>query len=401
MSIENILGYQLEPSVDALKQVFGPIETARGLPNACYTEPASIEAEQRRLFGEGWVCAGFVTDVPSIGDLFPFEFSGLPLFMVRGVDSVIRVFHNVCSHRGRILVEEPKTVKKSVVCPYHSWSYGLEGELISSPHIGGPGKHSCPYLDKHSVALSKVRSAEWFNLVFIDLSGLAPEFSEYISPVVQRWKEFEGIPLVHTGVDSTITLEIDCNWKLAIENYCEAYHLPWVHPNLNSYSPLESHYSIVGENFSGQGSDSYSPSFSHEVKEFPTAPGLPSFWETRAEYIALYPNVLLGIHRDHFYAVLITPEGSRRTHERLKIFYYDEAVRKSSFDAAREANRKQWQSIFLEDRSAVESMQRGRQSPGFKGGVFSPVMEQTTHAFHAWVARALLEGRGSKVATFD
>ncbi|SVA49101.1 uncharacterized protein METZ01_LOCUS101955, partial [marine metagenome] len=322
-----------------MKQVLEPIETARGLPNACYTEPASIEAEQRRLFGEGWVCAGFVTDVPSIGDLFPFEFSGLPLFMVRGVDSVIRVFHNVCSHRGRILVEEPKTVKKSVVCPYHSWSYGLEGELISSPHIGGPGKHSCPYLDKHSVALSKVRSAEWFNLVFIDLSGLAPEFSDYISPVVQRWKEFEGIPLVHTGVDSTVTLEIDCNWKLAIENYCEAYHLPWVHPNLNSYSPLESHYSIVAENFSGQGSDSYSPSFSHEVKEFPTAPGLPSFWETRAEYIALYPNVLLGIHRDHFYAVLITPEGSRRTHERLKIFYYDEAVRKSSFDAARKANR--------------------------------------------------------------
>ena len=159
MSIENILDYQPEASLDALKQVLEPIETARGLPNACYTEPASIKTEQRRLFGEGWVCAGFVTDVPSIGDLFPFEFSGLPLFMVRGLDSVIRVFHNVCSHRGRILVEEPKTVKKSVVCPYHSWSYGLEGELISSPHIGGPGKHSCPYLDKHSVALSKVRSA--------------------------------------------------------------------------------------------------------------------------------------------------------------------------------------------------------------------------------------------------
>ena len=401
MRIENILGYQLEASVDALKQVLEPIETARGLPNACYTEPASIEAEQRRLFGEGWACAGFVTDVPSIGDLFPFEFCGLPLFMVRGVDNVIRVFHNVCSHRGRILVEEPKTVKKLVVCPYHSWSYDLEGELIASPHIGGPGKHSCPSIDKHSVALSKVRSAEWFHLVFIDLSGLAPEFSEYISPLVKRWKEFEGIPLVHTGIDSTISLEINCNWKLVIENYCEAYHLPWVHPNLNSYSPIENHYSIVDDNFSGQGSDSYSPSFSHEVKEFPTAPGLPSFWETRAEYIALYPNVLLGIHRDHFYAVLITPEGSRRTYERLKIFYYDEAVRKSSFDAAREANRKQWQSIFLEDRGAVESMQRGRQSPGFKGGVFSPVMEQTTHAFHGWVARALLEGRGSKVATFD
>ena len=76
MRIKNILGCQLEASVDALKQVLEPIETARGLPNACYTEPASIEAEQRRLFGEGWICAGFVTDVPSIGDLFPFEFCG-------------------------------------------------------------------------------------------------------------------------------------------------------------------------------------------------------------------------------------------------------------------------------------------------------------------------------------
>ena len=131
---------------------------------------------------------------------------------------------------------------------------------------------------------------------------------------------------------------------------------------------------------------------------FPNAPGLPDFWQAGAEYIALYPNLLLGLHRDHFYAVLIQPDGASRTRERFEIFYYDERVRAPAFDAARAANRELWQTIFAEDRDAVESMQRGRRSPGFDGGVFSPVMDRPTQVFHVWIARALLEGRRPKQA---
>ena len=383
-------------TAEALNRVLGPIEAARGLPNACYTDPPTIETERQRVFLEGWACAGFAMDVPLAGDLYPFEFAGLPLFMARGLDGVVRVFHNICAHRGRILVDAPKNVKKTVVCPYHSWTYGLEGNLIGAPHVGGPGKHSCDGFNKEGIRLGQVRSAEWFGLVFVDLSGTAEEFAEYTSPVSERWQAFEGVPLVHTGADCTIEFELECNWKLAVENYCEAYHLPWVHPELNRYSPLERHYSIVERTHSGQGSECYSPSFPDGTPAFPNAPDLPDFWDSGAEYIALYPNVLLGIHRDHFYAVLIQPDGPGRTRERFEIFYYDEAVRAPAFDAARAANRDLWQAIFAEDRDVVEGMQRGRRSPAFDGGVFSPAMDPPTHVFHTWIARALLGGRQPK-----
>ncbi len=377
----------------ALNAVAGPIEEARGLPNYFYVDPRAFACECKQVFAQGWTCAGFAKDAPHRGSLFPFEFAGMPLLMVRGDDNHINVFHNVCRHRGRILVDTPSTVKKAIACPYHRWTYSLTGKLTGTPHIGGPGQHSCADFEKNNVKLSKVRSAEWFGLIFIDLSNSAEDFDRYIAPLAERWRAFNGVPLIHTGADCTIEFALDCNWKLAVENYCEAYHLPWVHPGLNSYSPLEQHHNIVSQGYSGQQSTCYAPGVSDSVLNFPDAPNLPPFWESGAEYISLFPNVLLGLHRDHFFAVLIQPNGPGQTIERFEIFYFDEAVREDAYAAARESNRDLWQSVFAEDQDAVEGMQRGRHSPGFEGGLFSPAMDPPTHAFHAWTARALLNGR--------
>ena len=397
MNADSLFDDKLELNEEALRRVLSPIETAHGLPNACYANPTVFEIERRRVFAEGWACVGFVKDVPAAGGLYPFKFAGMPLLMVRRIDGAVGVFHNVCRHRGRKLVEASINVKKAIVCPYHGWTYDLDGALIGTPHIGGLGQHSCPGFDQGSIGLCHVRSAEWFGLIFIDLSGKAEDFADYIRPVAERWRDFENIQLHHVGADCTIEFELECNWKLAVENYCEAYHLPWVHPGLNKYSPLNRHYSIVEETYSGQGSDCYAPRFPTETRAFPNAPDLPAFWQTGAEYIALYPNVLLGIHRDHFYAVLIQPYETSRTRERFEIFYYDEAVGDPSFDTARAYNRDLWRSIFVEDRAAVEGMQHGRASPEFDGGVFSPAMDVATLNFHSWIARAILYGRSPKV----
>ncbi|NKB54741.1 MAG: Rieske 2Fe-2S domain-containing protein [Alphaproteobacteria bacterium] len=392
---------ELEFNKAALTNVAAAIEHAHGLPNECYVGQSAFAHERERIFTQGWVCAGFAKDVPEPGGLFPFEFAGMPLLMVRGGDSIVRVFHNVCRHRGRILVDAPGTVKKAIACPYHRWTYSLDGDLTGTPHIGGPGAHSCPGFDKENVRLREVRSAEWFGLVFVDLSEAAEDFEAYISPIADRWRPFNDVPLVHTGADCTIEFALDCNWKLAVENYCEAYHLPWVHPGLNRYSPLEQHRNIVSARYSGQQSTCYAPNLSETSPGFPNAPDLPSFWETGAEYISLFPNVLLGLHRDHFYAALIQPDGPSRTVERFEIFYFDEAVRTEQFAAARADNRALWKSVFAEDRDAVEGMQRGRHSPGFDGGVFSPAMDPPTHAFHVWVANAMLGGRNENRAAAE
>jgi len=129
-----------------LARVLKPIEAARGLPNICYTDPSVFELERQRIFAGGWACAGFAHDVSGAGALHPFEFAGMPLLMVRAdtsdTENSLRVFHNVCRHRGRILVAEPKSVKKAVVCPYHGWSYDLSGSLVRAPNVGGLGVHA-------------------------------------------------------------------------------------------------------------------------------------------------------------------------------------------------------------------------------------------------------------------
>lgn len=377
----------------ALKQVLQPIETARGLPNACYTDVATFEAERRHLFAGGWSCIGFAIDAPAPGDVTPLDFVGYPLLMVRDQQGALQLFHNVCPHRGRVLVEAADSGKKALVCPYHRWAYSLNGNLIATPHIGGPGEHNCPAFDGGDVRLAAIRSAEWRGLVFADLSGNREPFSSFIAPIEERWCDFASAPLIHTGADSTISFALDCNWKLAVENYCEAYHLPWVHPDLNRFSPLEQHRNIAEESYAGQQSLRYASAPAPGCRPFPEAPGVTGFWETGAEYVALFPNVLLGLHRDHYYAVLILPDGPSRTTERFEIFYFDEAVRNPDFAASRTANRTLWETVFAEDRDAVEGMQRGRQSPGYDGGRFSPVMDRPTHAFHKWIAGALLHGR--------
>lgn len=379
----------------ALALVREPIASARGLPNAVYVDEAVHDIENARVLAGGWSCAGFGVDAPGPGDVCPIMFAGQPLLLVRDGNGRLHVFHNVCRHRGRTLAVAAASARKSLVCPYHSWTYGLDGKLLGTPHIGGPGTHNCPGFAKDEIGLLEVRSAEWMGLVFVDLSGTAEPFDTFIGAIDERWRPFMDRPLVHTGADSSISFTLACNWKLAVENYCESYHLPWVHPGLNSYSPLSQHEPIIADGFSGQISLSYDPAFPEGAPALPVLPDLPDFWQLGAEYIALYPNVLLGIHRDHYFAVLIEADGPAATRERFEIFYFDDRVRGADFQPTRTANRDLWQTIFAEDRDAVECMQAGRRSPAFDGGIFSPVMDEPTHTYHKWIAAALLHGRSA------
>lgn len=180
--------------------------------------------------------------------------------------------------------------------------------------------------------------------------------------------------------------EVNCNWKLAVENYCEAYHLPWVHPDLNSYSPLDQHFNIIdGLNMSGQGTYRYDPA-SVAGTQLPRMSGWPQAKLSHAEYISLYPNTLLGLQADHMFAVIVAPQSESRSVEKLQISYVDDAATDDRFESCRAAVLKNWDTVFREDVIAVEGLQAGRRSPGFHGGLFTPVQDVPTHHFHCWVA---------------
>ena len=373
-----------------LASVLADVSEARGLPNSFYVDADVHEAEKRALFFETWGALDFASAVPEPGDAMPVDYLGMPLLMLRDRSGALRVFQNICRHRGMMLVDEPRKIRGALRCPYHSWCYGLDGALVSTPHVGGPGRNLHEGIRRDELGLVEVRSHVWRDVVFVNVSGSAVSFEEHAATLMERWTEFEQ-PDWRPASDSRFTLDIACNWKLAVENYCESYHLPWVHPGLNAYSRLEDHYHIIVEGqFSGQGTVVYNPRLGDGSLSFGNFSDLSPKWDTAAEYIALYPNVLFGVHRDHVYAILLCPKGPERTLERVSIRYAREESLSAAFDALRQENEAQWRHIFEEDIGVVEGMQRGRHASGFDGGKFSPVMDPPTHVFHQWVADRMM-----------
>ncbi len=372
-----------------LAAVTRPVSTARGLPNPFYVDQTVFEEEKRRVFFRNWAGLGFAKDAPEPGDAVPISFLGQPLVMVRDRDGTLRVFQNICRHRGMILIEKPGKIQRAIRCPYHSWCYELDGRLRTTPHVGGPGNNRHDDIRREELGLIEVRSAEWLGVVFVNIDGQAPAFGDYAAEALARWAEYDR-PL-HFAPDGAFSLEVRSNWKLAVENYCESYHLPWVHPGLNSYSRLEDHYHIEQPGrFSGQGTRVYRPMLAEDGRRFPLFPDLPEKWNEGAEYISLYPNVLLGVHKDHSFAIVLEPAAIDRTVEHVAIFYADARALGDDFAAMRARNAKMWQDVFVEDIFVVEGMQKGRHASGFDGGKFSPVMDSPTHMFHHWVATQML-----------
>ncbi len=365
-----------------LRSVRRPIETANGLPNGHYIDPAIFAEERQAVLFDNWAGLGVAADLPEIGDAVPVNFLGMPLLMVRDKTGDVRVFQNTCRHRGMILVEEPRKIEGAIRCPYHSWCYATDGRLVSTPHVGGPGQNTHDGIDRSLLGLIEIRSYIWMDVVFVNISGTAPAFEQANADLIARWSEFDQ-PLYHGGANSRFQLDLNCNWKLAVENYCESYHLPWVHPGLNTYSRLEDHYHIEAkEKFSGQGTLVYRQLKDENGHVFPDFAGLSDKWDTAAEYITVYPNVLLGVHRDHTFAIILIPDGPERTIEHIHLYYAQETTSAE----LRDRNTEQWKIVFAEDVFVVEGMQKGRHAVQFDGGRFSPAMDGPTHLFHDWVA---------------
>ncbi|MDA7636433.1 enoyl-CoA hydratase-related protein, partial [Candidatus Pelagibacter sp.] len=176
--------------IKKLMNVDRPIESANGLPNECYTSDHYLEYERNKIFSDKWTVIGVGSSIPNAGDVKPYNLLGIPLIIVRDKDLKIRVFHNVCSHRGFKLIDKPCTLKNVIRCPYHSWSYDFKGNLVATPHIGGLNVHSSEQFEKNQSNLKEVRSKIWMDIIFININANEIEFEDYIKPLEQRWSKF-------------------------------------------------------------------------------------------------------------------------------------------------------------------------------------------------------------------
>jgi len=362
------------------------LERDQGLPGRHFTDEGVFQLECRAVFERSWLCIGLSADVRAKGDLSPVTVFGEPLLMVRD-GATVRVFHNVCSHRGAPLVEAPMHGGPRIVCPYHGWAYKLDGTLVATPHVGGAGRHSCPSIDARGLGLRSVPVAEWAGHVFVNLSGTAPSFEQWIRPVAER---FGAVPWGDLRRDPALarSLEVAANWKIICENFVESYHLPPVHAALNAANPMEQHYQILGgHSYVGQGGTGYQPD-QIAGAGLPRMAGLAD--ASQYEALVIFPNLILAPLPDMAFSIVMLPDSAQRTRERLEFLFVGEAALEDRFRALREKGAAFVANVNAEDVGIVEAVQRGRRSSAFVGGQFAPAQEATSLQFQKMVAARVL-----------
>ena len=258
------------------------INTIFGLPSKSYTDENFWKKECNTVLSDGWLFVGFVHELKNPGDVIPLSIAGKPIFLVKNNNNKIIAFHNVCSHRCLKLVDKKKNVGKIIRCPYHSWSYDLEGKLKAAPHIGGTNQHKPAGFNFSEHGLKKIKIHIWHDWIFINFNGKAKKFEDYAKPLI---KKFNDIDLTKLKYVATLDFgKIKTNWKFLIENFIEPYHVQFVHKS-TTYQPLKDHYTVVDGMCYGSGVD---------VKE-EDAKNSKALSVT-SRYLSLFPNFIIGTY---------------------------------------------------------------------------------------------------------
>lgn len=350
---------------------------ASGLPNPAYTCPDFFRLEQQTVFRDNWVFAGFAHRLETCGDMLPVDIGGQPVVLVRGADDRIRAFHNVCRHRGARLVTAARNASK-FVCPNHAWSYALDGRLIARPHFFGGEKHDVNRAPCHRADLVEIRCVTWLDWVFVDLGGDADDFERCIEPIRAR---LDGYDLDALRFADALEFEIEANWKLAIENFIEPYHVFSCHPWLNDFVGMDER--------AAPGFDGRVLSCGYEFRatdparggELPWFPDLPPDKQHRGDWFVLFPNFAFEIFPDQVDVFVAWPEAPDRCHETIALYFVGDGASAEKYADARRHVVQNWKDLNREDIGIIERMQSGRNSEGFDGGVLSPYWDPVLQQF--------------------
>ncbi len=205
----------------------------RSVPKARYLSPDFLSLELDRVFARAWLLAGPASDVEEEGSYFTFESGDESILVVRSAGSV-RAFHNVCQHRGRMLRSPGCGRARSFLCPYHHWEYALDGSLITVPDASsfdacGHGVRLPIAAGHETLGLTPVACEVWQGFVWVNLAASPPPLLDFLGPVADRLADYD---LASYALEQDQTLDLDCNWKVGVDAFNEAYHLRAVHPQL-------------------------------------------------------------------------------------------------------------------------------------------------------------------------
>ncbi len=371
--IRDVIG---QTGIDATN---APIESASGLPNAAYTDPRWFDLEMSTVFASNWLFVAAAAELSDTGSVHPVDAAGMPLVLVRGADATIRGFHNVCRHRGAALVDSPCRTS-AIMCPYHRWSYALDGTLQHRPHFLGPDVHDhVAGAGGADLDLVPVRTATWNGCVFVNPSGDAPELTEWLRPALDRVGQYDLSTMRWAG---KLSFDVAANWKLVYENYMEGYHVFSLHPQLLRHAPMSIRWSGEWRDLAFY-NDYVAPTITEgRGAQLPHFPDLGDVDTRRGLWFLRFPQFAAEVFADQLSVLTTRPVAPNRTLEEIHLFVVgDDAAGGESFAAPRAELFQMWRNLNGEDVDVLERLQRGRRSPAYDGGRLSPAWERPTHEF--------------------
>ena len=361
------------------------------LPGFVFRDEDVFDLEAEHLFQREWVSITCAQSVPEPGDVFPVMIAGQSLFVVRDKDGDVRVFYNLCRHRGTELVDKPcKPRGGRIVCPYHAWSYNLKGEFLRAPYLYRDGDNTQPNeAAREKLGLIAVRSQVWRDIVFVDLSGTARPFESLIAPLDERLARWNAEEL---RAVSSVEYEVAGNWKLAAENFLDAYHLPVLHSQIGGgfagalrvedvdvSDRIAGFVMPIGYGLEPKESDLSLPRFSGLGDE-----------KQRIEVFVIFPNTLILVEPDGSQVITLRPQGAGMTHESFANYVATDASQTDEMAELRDEWHQSSNEVNKQDVKLLEGLQKSRAMDASGETQLSKEWDQTVSRFQRIWSEALI-----------
>lgn len=351
-----------------------------------YTSDEVFQMEMNLIFMKKWLFAGHQSQIPEAGDYFVFEVGKESLIITRDRAGEVRAFINICRHRGaRLCTDGAGTFVGGIQCPYHAWTYALDGKLIGAPHMD-----EVEGFQKESYPLRPVSVATWEGLIFVNLDDNPEPFDSAFEPLIGKFSQWdlEELARVHRT-----TYEVEANWKLLFQNYSECYHCPSLHPQLNRLTPFRNSWNDLEEGpFLGgpmrMEIDGGSMTMSGQRCAAPLG-DLTGEALNLVQYFTIFPNLLLSLHPDYVLLHRVDRLAVDRTRIVCDWLFHPDEMSRDDFDPSGAIEF--WNLTNSQDWHVSELSQRGIASRAYRPGPYSE-LESMIAAWDREYVRSLEDG---------
>jgi Rieske 2Fe-2S family protein len=333
-----------------------------------YWDESVWQDERERIWHATWIAVGRAEEVPDTGSFRTFDVAGESVFVTRNASGELRGFYNVCAHRGtRFLDEGAGTVRKVFKCPYHGWTYDLDGRLVGTPNVDED-----EYFDRAEHPLFPIHVDTYAGFLFVNLSAARPmPLVEFLTSGAETMTAFERFGMADLRIGHRIVYEVRANWKILVENYNECLHCPTIHPELVQVVPLFRFGEVWDEDVRDDGlqmmpgATSFNPT---GVSTLPRFPGILEEDVNRYYGIYQFPNIALDMHPDCVQYYILVPRGPRHTTVVSDYLFLPETI--ADRDVSTEPVVAFWDLISNQDWAVCERAQVGVQSRAYRSGVY-------------------------------